>query len=141
MDDKEKQSKYRHAYHCQKNNAKNRGIEFKLTYQEWIDWWGEDIEKRGSHRNGLQMQRYGDEGAYELGNIKKGYPKDNRATWSKVNANKRSEKAKREHELFLDALMHAESKPAKDNYIEDEMFFDPSNNGCAVFTAFKIDRM
>lgn len=56
-------------YRMQKLHSKQRGIEFKLTYQEWIDWWGEDIKFRGRGLGKLQMCRKEDKGAYELGNI------------------------------------------------------------------------
>lgn len=106
----------------QKNNAKSRSIEWKLTFDEWLTWWGKDIDNRGQGACKLQMQRYGDNGAYELGNIKKGYPRDNSATYSRAHKNRLSEKRKKEHEQFLDALMFAASKePADEEKEEMEM--------------------
>lgn len=58
-------------YIRQKNHAKKRGIEFKLTKQEWLDFWGEDLNKRGRGAGKLQMCRVGDKGCYEIGNIYK----------------------------------------------------------------------
>ncbi len=65
------------AYRSQKHNAARRGIGWELTFKQWCDWWGEDIERRGTRRGCLQMQRYMDRGPYALGNIKKGEPADN----------------------------------------------------------------
>jgi len=65
------------AYHSQKHNAKRRGIGWELTFKEWCDFWGEDIDRRGTKRGCLQMQRHMDAGPYKLGNIKKGEPRDN----------------------------------------------------------------
>ena len=59
------------AYIQQKGDAKKRNIEFKLTFEEWSNWWGQDFENRGVGSNKLVMGRYGDVGAYELSNIKK----------------------------------------------------------------------
>jgi len=59
------------AFIQQKGDAKKRGIEFKLTFEEWSNWWGKDFENRGVGANKLVMGRYGDVGAYELSNIKK----------------------------------------------------------------------
>ena len=98
------------AYLVQKNLAKARGIPFLLSYEEWIAWWGDDIIRRGKGRDCLQMQRYGDSGAYELGNIKKGFPVDNARTAAKCRANRAAEKRRIEHQKHLDSLMFAESK-------------------------------
>lgn len=111
--------KLKAKYASQKNGAKRRGIEWELTFDKWLEWWGDDIEKRGSGHHQLQMQRYADKGPYAIGNIKKGYPKDNRATWSRVNKTKVSNKNKEEHERFLDALMFASSKEDDDETTEE----------------------
>ncbi len=62
---------YTRKYYSQKHNAKYRGIEFKLTYEEWLNWWIETgkLEQRGRGLNQYQMCRYNDEGPYELGNM------------------------------------------------------------------------
>lgn len=56
-------------YKRQRYHSKIRGIEFKLTYDEWVNWWGEDIHNRGRGMGKLQMCRNKDQGSYELGNI------------------------------------------------------------------------
>lgn len=108
----------RTAYHAQKANAKKRGIGWELTFAQWVEWWGEDIHKRGNGHDNLQMQRIGDSGPYALGNIRKGYPRDNSATRFRVWRNRRAEKAKKEHEAFLDALTLALSEEPKDEVSE-----------------------
>ena len=62
------------AYRAHKSRAKKRNIEFKLTYQQWYDWWlsnGVDKNQKPSafSKNTLAMCRHNDTGAYELGNI------------------------------------------------------------------------
>lgn len=61
-------------YYAQKSGADRRGIEFKLTFEEWDAWWlSNGIDKNQSQGpftgNTLAMCRYGDIGPYELDNI------------------------------------------------------------------------
>lgn len=65
------------AYRSQKHNANRRGIGWELTFKEWCDFWGDDIDRRGRGGNQLGMQRILDSGPYKLGNIIKGHPRDN----------------------------------------------------------------
>ncbi len=37
----------RQRYYAQRKNAKQRGIGWELTFQQWLDWWGEDLDRRG----------------------------------------------------------------------------------------------
>jgi hypothetical protein len=55
----------------QRTNARNRGIDFRLTFEEWRDWWlaTGHVDERGRLRGQWVMARPGDRGAYELGNI------------------------------------------------------------------------
>ena len=73
-------SKARSAYLSQKSNAARRGIEFHLTLEQWMEFWGDDLARRGPGRYELGMQRPCDSGPYAVGNIRKGTPKDNGRT-------------------------------------------------------------
>ena len=106
------------AFKQQKQRAKQRGIEFNLTFEEWLDFWGEDISKRGKGKGQLQMQRFHDSGAYEIGNIKKGTAKDNAKTRGACRRLASAVRAKNNHESNLNRLMFEESKPDKDDAIE-----------------------
>lgn len=57
------------AYTVQKSNARIRGIDFLLSYIEWVNWWGEDYDRRGRGKDNLVMARVGDTGPYTLDNI------------------------------------------------------------------------
>lgn len=60
----------RQKFSMQRVSAKNRNIDWKLTFEEWLSWWGDDFEKRGcSHPDNLVMARIGDKGPYSLDNI------------------------------------------------------------------------
>lgn len=67
----QKQNPLRYAWSVQKGQAKERGIEFKLTFEEFCDFWGDDFDKRGRGGEALQMCRYNDEGPYSVDNIYK----------------------------------------------------------------------
>jgi len=68
---------YQIKFGTQKQNAKQRGIEFQFTYEEWIKWWGSDIDKRGRGKDNLVMARKGDTGPYHPDNVIKLPNKDN----------------------------------------------------------------
>lgn len=81
------------AFRSQKANAKRRGIGWELTFDQWLEFWGDDLDKRGSGKDCLQMQRHEDTGPYAVGNIRKGKPKQNSATYSAMYQNRRTAKA------------------------------------------------
>jgi len=62
----------RNAYLSQKHTSAKRGIEFNLTWQEWITWWIDTghIRERGKGKGKYVMARPGDKGPYSLKNIK-----------------------------------------------------------------------
>lgn len=72
--------KARIAYHRQKRAAALRGIEWRFTFETWLKWWGEDLDRRGVRRGQLCMQRFADTGPYSPENTKKGTPQDNANT-------------------------------------------------------------
>lgn len=114
----------RRAFSTQKSGAKRRGIEFNLTFKQWCDFWGEDIDRRGPGYDQLQMQRFADTGPYEIGNIRKGHPKQNTATFLKMKGKRDSENAALELQEKLNAAMFEDSRPEQDNPdgIEPEVF-------------------
>ena len=61
----------RHKYNCQKSKAKQRGIEFTLTFEEWWDTWEQSgkWEQRGCRKGQYVMSRYNDTGPYAIGNV------------------------------------------------------------------------
>jgi hypothetical protein len=70
---------YRKAYTQQKSNAKQRGIKFVLTFDEWKQIWIESNkwELRGRGAEKYCMCRIGDSGCYEVGNVFIGLGKQN----------------------------------------------------------------
>lgn len=61
----------RNAYREQRNNAKRRGIAFELSFEAWVEWWGDDWQRRGRASGCLVMARFDDAGPYAVGNIYK----------------------------------------------------------------------
>lgn len=70
---------YRKAYTQHKGNAKVRGVEFMLTFEQWRDWWVATgkWEQRGRGRGKYCMRRYGDVGPYSIDNVFCGTNEDN----------------------------------------------------------------
>lgn len=61
---------YKTQYGIQKQNARRRGIEWQLTYEEWLDIWGDKIEMRGRGIGKYCMARNNDCGPYSKDNVK-----------------------------------------------------------------------
>jgi hypothetical protein len=61
----------RERFRMHKLNAKNRGIPFLFTFEEWLGWWKATghYEERGSRRGQYVMARKGDQGPYAPGNV------------------------------------------------------------------------
>jgi DNA-binding CsgD family transcriptional regulator len=59
------------AFRSQSNAARNRGIEWKLSFAQWIDIWLESgkLEQRGRGKGKYVMSRIKDSGGYEVGNV------------------------------------------------------------------------
>ena len=62
---------YNTQYLDHRTRSKRRGIPFEFTYEEWINWWGEDLTNRGRNQGQLVMARKGDAGAYHPDNVYK----------------------------------------------------------------------
>jgi len=58
-------------YGEQKNRAIRRNIEWHFTFEEWVAWWGDDIDKRGRSKDSLVMARHNDIGPYHPDNVRK----------------------------------------------------------------------
>src|SRR6202012_129392 len=66
-------------YLNQKASSKYRGVEFRLTFEQWRDWWLATgrVDERGKLVGQWVMARRFDSGAYELGNIECKRAEDN----------------------------------------------------------------
>lgn len=117
-------TKYRQAYYTQKCNAQRRGIEFLLTFKEWCDFWGEDIDRRGNGPYDLQMQRHADTGPYAVGNIRKGTPKQNSATYQKMRRKRECDQSAQELQAALDAAMNEPSRLPHDSDGREPHYFN-----------------
>lgn len=64
--------KLRGAYRRQSKDAASRGIDFLLSFQEWLRIWEESghLDERGCRKGQYVMARYGDKGSYEVGNVR-----------------------------------------------------------------------
>ena len=59
------------AFKEQKRRARQRGVSFEMSFDQWRDFWTEDDRwsRRGTGADNLVMSRIGDEGAYKVGNV------------------------------------------------------------------------
>jgi len=64
-------------YQSHKSGAKARGIEFTLSYEQWLAIWGDSIDQRGRGAQELGMLRARDEGGYTPNNVRLGTPQEN----------------------------------------------------------------
>lgn len=82
-----RKNKHRSAYLDQKNNASSRGVEFLFSYDEWLEWWGDDVDLRGCRLGQLVMARNGDIGPYHPDNCHKVTCSENQAEyWGRLQA-------------------------------------------------------
>lgn len=58
-----------HGYFGQKGRARSRGVEWRFSFQEWLDFWGDDLRKRGLGPGKLSMARVMDQGPYADWNV------------------------------------------------------------------------
>jgi hypothetical protein len=56
---------YTQRWHAEKS----RGIDWHLSYEQWLEVWGDLIHQRGRGKGKMHMCRIGDQGAYEMGNV------------------------------------------------------------------------
>lgn len=68
----------RKAWLDQRATSKRRGVEFNLTFEEYVEFWGDDYHRKGRKMADLCMGRYSDRGAYEVGNIYKATNAENK---------------------------------------------------------------
>jgi hypothetical protein len=60
------------AFYSQRASASDRGIDFLLTFSEWLDIWAASghLSERGKRIGCYCMARYGDTGPYSVDNVK-----------------------------------------------------------------------
>ena len=61
---------YKTQYGQHKQNANRRKINFELTYEQWLEIWGDKISLRGVGRGKYCMARNNDQGPYSVDNVK-----------------------------------------------------------------------
>jgi hypothetical protein len=63
------QQSARGRYIRHKVNAKRRGVEFLLTFEQWLKVWLDSGHWCDTRNGGFHMCRHGDVGPYALGNV------------------------------------------------------------------------
>ena len=65
-----------------RRTATKRGIEFKLTFDEWWTLWAVHYHQRGPKRDEYCLCRYLDMGCYEVGNVRVDLSVNNHAEYA-----------------------------------------------------------
>jgi hypothetical protein len=60
----------RHLYLLQKDSAIKKKIPFRLTFADWSDIWGSQIDQRGGRPGDLYMERIVKADGYIVGNLR-----------------------------------------------------------------------
>jgi hypothetical protein len=60
----------RKAYREHAASAGQRGIEFRLTFEQWWALWEQRYAERGTRKGQYCMCRTADKGGYEMGNVR-----------------------------------------------------------------------
>jgi len=60
-------SQYR-AYMQQRNQAQFRGEDWQLTFEEWLNLWGQDFDRRGRRGDNLCLTRWDLEDSWTVTN-------------------------------------------------------------------------
>lgn len=70
--DAKRRGQPRYVYKSHKTSAKQRGVEFLLTFEEWWEIWDASGKwyERGKQTNHYVMARFGDTGPYAVGNVR-----------------------------------------------------------------------
>lgn len=60
------------AFYTHRASARQRGIPFRLTFGQWLGIWKRSgrLSRRGCRTGQYVMARFGDQGAYEVGNVR-----------------------------------------------------------------------
>ena len=106
------QNDARRKFASHKSGAKRRGIEFKLSFEQWMDIWGDKLDQRGVRSDQLGMCRIGDKGAYEAGNVYLGRPARNGASKRMALENKRGSESRYVHAI---SGMHDSPDPLEED--------------------------
>lgn len=64
-------------YHDKKYSAIRAGIDWQLSYEEWLEVWGTLLYSRGKGRLDYHICRINEPGPYAAHNVYIGTPKDN----------------------------------------------------------------
>lgn len=68
---------YQLKWEAQRNMARYRDIDWNITLEEWVSWWGDDIDRRGRKSDDLVMARIDMSKGYQLDNLIKLTHKEN----------------------------------------------------------------
>ena len=102
-------------FNANKHGAKQRGIKWSLTFEEWWGLWKDHYGERGRKPMDKCLCRNMDAGGYELGNIRIDYVKSNSQERSLVHKSTKPRWMKTQYHV-PDVM----DRPNLKEYVEDE---------------------
>jgi hypothetical protein len=137
--------KLRTAYNVQRNDAKKRGIEFLLTFSEWLDIWVSSghLHERGRKKGQYCMARKGpDIGPYAVGNVRIERGEKNKADALYGNSHTLGHKLTAEHKAKVGkkGSENHESKLCDESVREIRIALSKGVNGRKLGEQYGVDR-
>ena len=59
-----------HLFRLQEDSARKKGLTFELTFADWLQIWGPDIDRRGRRPGDLFLERVDKSKGYVRGNLR-----------------------------------------------------------------------
>lgn len=59
-----------HLFRLQENSARRKGLPFELTFADWLEVWGLDLDRRGRLPGDLYLERIDKPKGYVRGNLR-----------------------------------------------------------------------
>lgn len=116
---------YKQVFSNARSRANKSGVGWILSFDEWIEWWGDDIDRIGTGQNDLRMVRISDKEPFSIHNIRK----VDAIQFGKIISAKRRNRASfvhaEENAFRKDAMVYSASKEIDNDHIDDnEPLFD-----------------
>lgn len=131
-------SHYKQIFSSARSKARRAGVSWNLSFDEWLEWWGKDLDKMGRGQNDLRMVRISESEPFSLENLRKVDAIQLGKILSSRHRNKACSAYSDENIFRKDAMVYSPSKDDDDDSTDgNEPLFDRS---MVKMSAFVIDK-